>query len=394
MVKSNLRTTKKISLVCDEGQTGTATEIPVDRAIFHEGMAAGDPVELAEGVVEIRVQSISPNKIEAEVVHGGTVKESTGIYSPGIPLYGTALTNKDITLLELVAKQDIDFIALTYVTDGQDIVEAKSRLEKLGKDISIIAKIDRVEAIGRLESILEQADAIMLRRGDLGTQLEVSQVPQVQKDILRKAGLAGVPAIIATQMLGSMVSSPRPTRAEASDASNTVADGADGVLLSSETAIGRYPVQAADILSRIIKETEKEGLPFWRHSTTSAVDFPHATARMACHAAAQTEAKLIACFTESGRTAMLVAENRPAVPIIAYCAHHITRRKLSIAWGVQTDALEAPSEVEIMTSRVEQRLTENKVAEHGDQIVIVYGAPVGKRGSTNSVRLHVVGQTI
>ena len=391
--KAQLEEGKVVSLVCDEGQSGSSTEIPVDRALFHEGMAIGDTIELAEGVVDLRVTQIETGKLQAEVIHGGTVKERTGIYSPGIPLYGTALTNKDLPLLETVAAQDVDFIALTYVTDGQDIIEARNHLQRLGKDISLIAKIDRAEAITRLDSILTEADAIMLRRGDLGTQLEISQVPQVQKDILRQAGLAGVPTIIATQMLGSMVSSPRPTRAEASDVSNTVADGADGVLLSAETAVGRFPLQSADFMSRIIRETEIEGLPFWRHSTTSAVDFPHAAARMACHAAAQTEAKLIACFTESGRTAMLVAENRPAVPIIACSSHVETRRKLALTWGITTDSLDPPTEVEIMASRVEERLLENKWAEVGDQIVIVYGAPVGTRGNTNSVRLHVVGQT-
>lgn len=235
----------------------------------------------------------------------------------------------------------------------------------------------------------------MIRRGDLGAQIEITRVPAVQKEILRLAGQAGKPAIIATQMLGSMVDSPRPTRAEASDVSNAIADGADGVLLSAETAIGRYPVESVGMMARIIGETEQEGVPFRRALPPAdqaiRAGFAHTTARIACEAALQTKARLIACFTESGRTARLVAKYRPYAPIIAFCSNDETRRKLALNWGVRTDALDVAGEVEVMVQRVEQRLLSHQLVRDGDRLVIIFGAPVGEKGHTNSMRLHVVG---
>lgn len=390
-----LETGASVELVRDEGQVGTATQLPVDASLFHDALMPGDAILLSDGVVELRITDVRRDVAAAEVVYGGEVRSNTGVHAPGMPLTGSAVTERDLPFMKLAVDEHLDYCALSYVGDAIDVVEVRERLADFGRDIPIIAKIERSEAFARLDGILRRADAVMVRRGDLGAQIEITRVPMVQKEILRRAGHAGVPAVIATQMLGSMVENPRPTRAEASDVSNAIADGADGVLLSAETAIGQYPVEAVQMMARIVNETEREGVQFRRALPTSSLPvragFAHTTARIACEAAAQTQAKLIACFTESGRTARLVAKYRPRAPIIAFCSNDRTRRKLAINWGVRTDALDVAGEVELMVRRVEERLVGHQLVTQGDRLVIIFGAPVGEKGHTNSVRLHEVG---
>ncbi|MBX2813296.1 MAG: pyruvate kinase [Myxococcales bacterium] len=393
-----LETGSEIRLDQDDGQCGNTSALPVDARLFHDGLMQGDTILLADGVVELQITSVRKASAEAKVIYGGEVHEHTGVHAPGMPLTGSAITERDMPFLRMIVEERVDYCALTYVGDAVDVVEVRERLSDLGRNIPIIAKIERGEAFSRLDGILRRADAVMIRRGDLGAQIEITRIPAVQKEILRLAGQAGKPAIIATQMLGSMVENPRPTRAEASDVSNAIADGADGVLLSAETAIGKYPTQAVDMMSRIVRETELEGVPFRRiqapFATTSTevrAGFAHTTARIACEAAAQTQAKMIVCFTESGRTARLVAKYRPHAPIIAFCSKEETRRRLALNWGVRTDSLDVAGEVEAMVRRVEQRLTSFDLVRDGDRLVIIFGAPVGEKGQTNSVRLHVVG---
>lgn len=392
-----IETGAHVRLVRDEGQAGTAAELPIDAGLFHESLMRGDAVLLSDGVVELKITEVHPHAADAEVIYGGPVRAHTGVQAPGMPLLGSAITERDLPFMKLAVEEHLDYCALTYIGDAVDIVEAREKLADFGRDIPCIAKIERSEAFSRLDGILRRADAVMIRRGDLGAQIEITRVPMVQKEILKLAAQAGKPAIIATQMLGSMVDSPNPTRAEASDVSNAIADGADGVLLSSETAIGRYPVEAVQMMSRIILETELEGVPFRRplppaHHALRA-GFAHTTARIACEAAAQIKARLIACFTESGRTARLVAKYRPQAPIIAFCSNEETRRRLSAIWGVRTDALDVAGEVELMVQRVEERLLSHDLVRMGDRLVIIFGAPVGEKGHTNSLRLHVVGES-
>lgn len=390
-----LETGQSLDLLRDEDQVGSHTAFAVDAGMFHEQLMPGDTLLLSDGVVELTVLEANRDRVRAEVVYGGQVRSHTSVHAPGMKLKGSAITERDLPFIKMAVDEHLDFCALTYVGDAVDVVEVKERFADLGRDMPVIAKIERSEAFSRLDGILRRADAVMIRRGDLGAQIEITRVPMVQKEILRLAGQAGKPAIIATQMLGSMVESPKPTRAEASDVSNAVADGADGVLLSAETAIGKYPVESVQMMARIIGETEQEGVPFRRPLPSAdrqyKVGFAHTTARIACEAAAQTQARFIACFTESGRTARLVAKYRPQAPVIAFCSNATTRRKLAITWGVRTDELDVAGEVEVMVERVEQRLLESGLVDEGDRVVIIFGAPVGITGHTNSMRLHVIG---
>jgi pyruvate kinase len=391
--RAQLETGDSVRFFRDAGAAGNATRLPIGADFFHENMTRGDQILLADGVVELVVTALHEDgEVEAEVVYGGAVGEQTGVLAPGMPVRDGPLTAQDEKLLKMAVEQDVDYIALTYITDASDILQVRERLETLGKYIPIIAKIERSEAFARLDGILRRADAVMIRRGDLGAEIEVSRVPLVQKEILRLAAQRGVPVIIATQMLGSMIASPNPTRAEASDVANAIVDGADGVLLSAETASGKYPVESVRMMSRIIGETERE-----RHlrpigtELEGAAPFADVAASIACEAAQQTRARLIACFTESGQTARLVAKYRPAVPILAFCSTEATRRRLSVMWGVRTDRLDVAENVEAMVRLVEERLAAVGLVRNGDRLVIVFGAPVGVVGHTNSVRLHEVG---
>jgi pyruvate kinase len=381
-----------VRFVPDEGQVGDRNGIPADRALFHENMMSGDRILIGSGAVELTVTAVEENSVAASVVYGGTAREFAGVYAPGMQVRGGPITAHDLPYLKLAVEQGVDYIGLSDISDAEDILLAKEKLDELGAKMPIIAKIERSEAFARLDGILRRADAVMLRRGDLGAQIELTRIPLVQKEILRLANNRGVPVIIATQMLGSMVSAPRPTRAEASDVSNAIADGADGVMLSTETAVGRYPIDSVKMMARIIKETESEGLQLHRNigSESTASPFADTTAKIACTAAKETHAKLIACFTESGLTARLVAKYRPDVPLIAFCSQMQTRQRLAINWGVRSDDMAAMSEVETMVAHVEKRLLERNLVRPGDRLVIVFGAPVGEMGHTNSVRLHEV----
>lgn len=382
-----------VTFARDRGELGNGARLPVDDGLFHDNMARGDQVLLSDGLVELVITKMGNAELEAEVIAGGAVMERTGVHAPGMPLQGGPLTQADLPLLKMAVEQRVDYLALTYITDASEILAVREQLEKLGASIPLIVKIERLEAFARLDGILKRSDAIMIRRGDLGAQIEVTRVPLVQKEILRLAQSAGVPVIIATQMLGSMISSPTPTRAEASDVSNAIADGADGVLLSSETAIGKYPVESVSMMARIISETERERIhpPPKPRAETFPSPFADTTASIAVQAAEHTRAKLIACFTESGRTARLVSKYRPSVPIIAFCSNDETRQRLAVHWGVRSDKLEISRDVETTVKNVEERLLSRGLVRHGDRLVIVFGAPVGEKGHTNSVRLHEVG---
>lgn len=366
-------------------------ELTVGDGFFHDDMITGDRILLADGIIELLIDEIKPDCVLAEVIAEGDVSENSAVHLPAVFLREGPITKSDEPLIEMCVAENVDFIALTYVRGADDLLSARERLESLGKSIPLIAKIDRPEAFTRLDGILERADAVMIRRGDLGAAIELTRVPAVQKEICRLANARGVPVIIATQMLGSMVDAPRPTRAEASDVSNAIVDGADGVVLSAETAIGKHPVEALEMMHRIIVETERDQREDEPRVQTGRASFAETTAAIACRAAHQCGAKLIACFTESGRTAGLVAQYRPQVPIVALCHIAETRRRLAIHWGVHTDALDPVHDSERMVHEVANRLVAGKAVKNGDKIVVVFGAPVGEMGHTNSVRLHVVG---
>jgi pyruvate kinase len=392
----HLEPDQRVVFVPEQKKHPEAGQLPADQRLFHENMMRGDQILLADGQVELTVESVASDAIQARVVYGGDIIEQTGIHAPGLPLQGGPLTPDGQDFLRMAVEQAVDYLALTYVTDASDILQVQEQVREIGRDIPIIAKIERSEAFARLPAILDRAHAVMIRRGDLGADIEITRVPLVQREIMRVAKQRGIPVIVATQMLGSMIGSPRPTRAEASDVSNAIASGADGVLLSAETAIGEYPVESVEMMVRIIRETEEEkGLrKTVEPSTSTVMSIPEAVAGVACQAAHRVNAKLIACFTESGNTARLVAKYRPEAPIIAFCSSEETRRALTIHWGIRSDKMTIRATVDQMVADVEARLVGRGLVRRGDPVVIVFGAPVGVTGHTNSVRIHTVGTSL
>ena len=376
-----------------DSDTGTNDVLIVEEDVFQCELIRGDKILLSEGLVELEVESISQETITARVLSGGEVVQRTGIHVPGQNLKDGPISDDDAPFLKFAVDNHVDYIALTYVRDGSDLLQARDKLESMGAHIPLIAKIERPEAFARLDGILERSDAVMMRRGDLGANIELSKVPSVQKEVIRLANAHGVPVIIATQMLGSMTQAPRPTRAEASDVSNAIMDGADGVLLSAETAIGEFPHHAFDMMAKIITETEEEMRASGTRPTEFSVPdgFADTAAAMACHAAQQCNASIIACFTASGKTAGLVAKYRPKAPVVAFCNSKKTQRFLALRWGVQTKTLDPVHDAEKMVRLVDEQILQNNQVKTGDPIVVVYGAPIGEMGHTNAVRLHTVG---
>ena len=294
----------------------------------------GDRILLSDGLIELRVQQVRGREVICKVVNGGALGENKGINLPGVQLRVPALTPKDKEDLIFALKQDADYIAVSFVRRPQDVLQAKALIRKAGKDTPVIAKLEKPEAIENLDAILRAADGVMVARGDLGVEMRPERVPVVQKTIIARAREFRRPVITATQMLESMTGNPRPTRAEASDVANAIFDGSDAVMLSAETASGNYPVEAVQMMAKIIEEAEKSISEFPRPSMQEQLKVAETVAELVCHASRELHMRLIAVFTHSGFTARLVSRYRPLVPIIAFSPEAATRRRMALIWGV------------------------------------------------------------
>jgi len=261
--------------------------------------------------------------------------------------------------------------------------------------VPIISKLEKPEAIARLDAILDKSDGVMVARGDLGVEIPPEEVPAIQKDIIRRANARSLPVIVATQMLNSMIEHPRPTRAEASDVANAVFDGTDAVMLSGETASGKYPIESVQMMDRIVRAAEsamRQTFPRIGSGEPTKIpaDFPDVTCGIACRAARECGARLIVAFTLTGTTARLLSHYRPSVPIVAFSPNQEVRRRLSLLWGTEPRVLEPLNETEAMVRRVEEELLARGLAKSGDRIVIVFGAPIGQPGRINSLRMTTI----
>src|SRR5262249_46620390 len=280
---------------------------------------------------------------------------------------------------------------ISFVRRAKDVLDAKVAIRRAGKDAPVIAKVEKPEAIENLDEILRQADGVMVARGDLGVEMKPETVPVVQKEIIRKACEARRPVITATQMLESMTQNPRPTRAEASDVANAIFDGTDVVMLSAETAVGRYPLESVEMMGRIICEAESSITQFPRPPRAAPLHVAEATSELICHASDELPMKVIAVFTETGSTARLGSKHRPPPPIIAFSPRTETRRRLSLLWGVLPRTIAVVRNIDELSALAEQRLLEERLVRRGDVVGIVAGTPLGIGGTTNFMKFHVVG---
>ncbi|MFO8079907.1 MAG: pyruvate kinase [Armatimonadota bacterium] len=385
------------TLIIDTGQEiGTDARLSTTYPDLARDVAAGNRVMIQDGLVELKVLRTTDTEVVCEVVHGGTVRQHAGMNLPDTRVSSPTMTQKDLRDLEFAIEQGADYIALSFVRSASDIREIKRRIADLGADTPVVAKIEKPEALAELTEIVGEADVVMVARGDLGVETSPGQVPVIQKRIILECSRQRDPVITATQMLESMIGNPRPTRAEASDVANAVLDATDAVMLSGETAIGDYPVEAVETMRSIASIAEKE----LRSGDVSAsaplvgmdfLDFADAVSRAAANTAEILDAKVILAFTQSGSTARLASKCRPRMPIIAATPLPETARRCNLYWGVQPLLIEPVNQTDQMIHNVDRQLRDLGICEKGDVIVITAGTPIGRRGTTNTMKVHVIG---
>jgi pyruvate kinase len=373
---------------------GTSEIISTTYPAMAKDVKKGDRLLLDDGLMSLRVNKVKGIDITCEVINGGVLKDHKGINLPGIKVRLSSITEKDIEDLYFGIKQGVDYVAISFVRTDKDVRSVKDIIKKKGAFIPVIAKLEKPEAIDNLEKIVDEADGLMVARGDLGVEMSPEAVPVIQKNIINSANKKGKPVITATQMLESMINNPRPTRAEASDVANAIFDGTDAVMLSGETASGKYPVESVEMMARIISSAESGSL--YRHVSDRRrgriSTYPDAVSSAAVHASHQIEAKLIVVFTQSGSTALLVSKQRPTMPIIAYTPQENIMRRLNLYWGVVPKTMGLIEDTDSLIREMDRNLIAGRLVKKGESVVILMGMPISQKGVTNMMKLHRVGE--
>jgi pyruvate kinase len=373
------------------GPLGPDVEVEVSHPELIDALRRGDHVLIDDGRIELVVRDAGAGRAECSVVRGGLLGERKGISVPGRALPLPALTEKDLTDLRLAVELDVDYVALSFVRHPDDVVACHRHLGELGCKAPVIAKLEKLEAIRNLSSILEVADAVMVARGDLGVELKLGDLPAVQKDVIDRANRAGVPVITATEMLESMVTSNRPTRAEASDVANAIWDGTDAVMLSQETSVGAHPVEAVRAMARICLSAQRH--PAFQRARQPWRE-PGQVGSAIAHAAATTAdelgARAIIAFTESGTTALRCSKARPRVPVIAASPHARVLRKTALYSGVIPLLVSPGRDTDQMVANATEAVRLSGLVRPGDRVVFVAGVPVGRPGQTNLLKVETV----
>jgi pyruvate kinase len=361
----------------------------------HKGLPGdvqvGDSLLIDDGKVALRATAVTSTDVTTEVVVGGAVSNNKGINLPGVAVNVPALSEKDEDDLRWALRRGVDLIALSFVRDAKDIERVHEIMDEEGKRLSVIAKIEKPQAVDALHEIIDAFDGIMVARGDLGVELPLEQVPIVQKRAVELARRWAKPVIVATQVLESMIDSPRPTRAEASDCANAVLDGADAVMLSGETSVGKYPIETIETMARIIETTESQALERVPGLGTEPRTRGGAVTRAAVTIARQLDVSYICAFTQSGDSARRLSRLRPAHQILAFTPERVVMALMSLLWGVTPIQVEKVDHTDAMTRQVDRHLQEQGLAGKDDMVVICAGSPPGVAGTTNLVKVHRVG---
>jgi len=383
----------QIFTLCAKPVVGTAERASLNHPEYLANVHPGDQIWMDDGMVQLRVEEASPEEVRCRVVVGGRLSDHKGISLPRVPLPVSCLTDKDREDLRFGLAHGVDFVAVSFVRSEADIAEVRGSLHELGADVPIVAKLERHEGIVNLPGILRSVAAVMVARGDLGVDVPIEDVPHLQKEIVRQAREAGVPVIVATQMLESMVTHLRPTRAEVSDVSTAIFDGADALMLSAETATGRYPSEAVEVMARVAVRAEREVLASEApRRPLHDVGFPEALSDAASQAAHALGAHAIVAFTQSGSSARLISRARPRVPIIALTPFVEVQRRLALSWGVDSRLIRKVQTTDEMIEEVEATLLRDGSVTPGDVLVIISGSPMWVAGTTNLLKLHRVGE--
>jgi pyruvate kinase len=355
---------------------------------------AGDRILIDDGKVTVEVTSVTKTDVVTKVIEPGAVSNNKGINLPGVAVSVPALSEKDIDDLRWGLKAGADFIALSFVRSADDIKDVHRIMDEEGIRIPVIAKIEKPQAVANLEGIVAAFDGIMVARGDLGVELPIEDVPLVQKHCIELARDAAKPVIVATQMLDSMITNSRPTRAEATDCANAVLDGADALMLSGETSIGEFAIEAVETMARIIQKTEEGGLERIRPMINSPRTKGGAITKAATEVGAIVEAKYLVAFTQSGDSARRMSRLRSPIPILALTPEVGTYNRLALTWGVEPMITEMVKHTDDMVKLVDTVLIQSGRAKKGENVMIVAGSPPGIPGSTNAMRVHIVGDAI
>lgn len=362
----------------------------------HKGLTGdarvGDPILIDDGKVLVRVTAVEGNNVVTRVEVAGPVSNNKGLNLPGVAVSVPALSDKDEEDLRWALRLGADIIALSFVRSSADYQDVRRIMEEEGRVVPVIAKIEKPQAVENLEDIINAFDGIMVARGDLGVELPLEEVPLVQKHAVELARRNAKPVIVATQVLESMTNSPRPTRAEASDCANAILDGADAVMLSGETSVGDYPIETVKTMARIIESTEKHG----RERIAPLGSTPHTRGGAITRAAAEIGeilgVKYLVTFTQSGDSARRMARLRSAIPHLAFTPQSSVSNVLALSWGTESQVVKSADSTDEMLSLVNTTLKSEGLAEDGDLVVVVAGAPVGVSGTTNSIVVHRIGE--
>ena len=354
----------------------------------------GDQILIDDGKVRLRVTEVAGDEVHTIVVTGGRISDHKGINLPGVPVSVPAMSEKDIADLRWGLHLTVDFIALSFVRSAKDVEDVRAVMREEGVLLPVIAKIEKPQAIDNLDEIVRAFDGFMVARGDLGVECPLEDVPFLQKRVVEKARRNAKPVIVATQMLESMISNPAPTRAEASDVANAVLDGADAVMLSGETSVGEYPIEAVRTMARIISSTEDHELHHmaaidWQPRTRGGV-----IAKAAAEVAERVGAKYLVAFTQSGDSARRLARYRGSIPVLAFTPDVRVRSQLALTWGVETFKTDQVEHTDEMVRQVDEQLLAIGRVQEGDLVVIIAGSPPGIPGSTNALRIHRMGDAI
>ena len=375
-------------IVSPSFELGEGKQIPTDFRELPEVVKQGDRILLDDGLLELRVNSVNGDRVHAEVVYGGELKDRKGINLPGVPLPVECLTEKDLKDLEFGLSQKVDYVALSFVRKGSDIRKLRSLIDERHPATKIVAKIEMLEALDNLEEIVSLSDGVMVARGDLAVETGQAQLPQVQKRIIDLANKLRKPVITATQMLDSMVENPRPTRAEITDVANAVLDGSDALMLSAESASGKYPFKCIQTMHEISLEVEKNGRYFYDIDLEGESSVPETVAASACLSAKRLGASAIVCLTSTGKTATLISSFRPRARIIAATSKVETLNRMELAWGIQTFAIQPYKTSDEAMEQIASLLLHYGLAEKGDKVVLTLGLPVQAGAKTNTVRIY------
>ncbi len=388
---------QSLYLTAEPVEYGTRKRVHVSYPSLASAVAVGGSILVDDGNIELSVMEVNGAEVKTEVVVGGVLRSRKGVNLPQIRSSSPSLTEKDRIDLQFGLENDVDFIGLSFVRSAEDVRELIGKVRESGKSVGVIAKIEKPEAVEDFKNILACSDAIMVARGDLGIEIPMQEVPVVQKRLIRQCLQAAIPCITATQMLESMIENPRPTRAEASDVANAVLDGSDAVMLSGETAVGKYPVRTVEVMDEIIRSVEGQ----WRGlGGQEAVNVGGASGELVTQAisftavqlAEDVEAKALCCLTHSGATARAIARHRPEVPIYAFTDNTRIVRRLALLWGTDAFAIPFQSYTDDGISAVHLGLLRRGLAEPGDRVVITAGLPLPAKGLTNMVHVSTIGE--